>query len=231
MKKPFWKRLLAVFFSLLLLAVLGVFAWCMFDYYPAEPEAAALLGNPFITRGDGMILLLPEEPSEVGLIFYPGAKVEAEAYLPLLNRLREAGVTVALMELPFRLAFFAPNAADQPIAQLPEIAHWYISGHSLGGAFASNYAANHPEAVDGVILLAANLYGGYDAQKALLIYGTQDSLAEKLLGDAVHTAPIQGGNHAQFGNYGLQPGDAEALIPREDQQDQAAQAMLAFLFP
>jgi hypothetical protein len=33
---------------------------------------------------------------------------------------------------------------------------------------------------------------------------------------------IQGGNHAQFGNYGLQPGDGIATISAADQQRQAA---------
>jgi hypothetical protein len=33
---------------------------------------------------------------------------------------------------------------------------------------------------------------------------------------------IQGGNHAQFGNYGLQPGDGIATISTADQQRQAA---------
>ena len=33
---------------------------------------------------------------------------------------------------------------------------------------------------------------------------------------------IQGGNHAQFGNYGLQPGDGTATISAADQQRQAA---------
>lgn len=33
---------------------------------------------------------------------------------------------------------------------------------------------------------------------------------------------IQGGNHAQFGDYGPQPGDGTATIPAEEQQQQAA---------
>ncbi|NTW92812.1 MAG: hypothetical protein HGA40_05150, partial [Methanoregulaceae archaeon] len=33
---------------------------------------------------------------------------------------------------------------------------------------------------------------------------------------------IEGGNHAQFGNYGPQPGDGTATISVADQQMQAA---------
>ena len=40
---------------------------------------------------------------------------------------------------------------------------------------------------------------------------------------------IEGGNHAQFGNYGLQEGDGTATMSREEQQTIAAEAMLAFI--
>jgi hypothetical protein len=41
--------------------------------------------------------------------------------------------------------------------------------------------------------------------------------------------PIEGGNHAQFGYYGPQPGDAPATISREEQQIQAVDATVALL--
>ena len=36
---------------------------------------------------------------------------------------------------------------------------------------------------------------------------------------------IEGGNHAQFGNYGPQAGDGEASIPASEQQQATAQAI------
>jgi hypothetical protein len=41
--------------------------------------------------------------------------------------------------------------------------------------------------------------------------------------------PIQGGDHAQFGWYGPQPGDNPASISREIQQAQIVQATEDFL--
>jgi hypothetical protein len=41
--------------------------------------------------------------------------------------------------------------------------------------------------------------------------------------------PIEGGNHAQFGYYGPQPGDSPATISREEQQAQAVDATVALL--
>ena len=40
---------------------------------------------------------------------------------------------------------------------------------------------------------------------------------------------IDGGNHAQFGDYGPQPGDNEATISRADQQSQVVAAVVQFL--
>jgi hypothetical protein len=40
---------------------------------------------------------------------------------------------------------------------------------------------------------------------------------------------IDGGNHAQFGDYSFQPGDNEATITRLDQQKQVVDATVKFL--
>ena len=40
---------------------------------------------------------------------------------------------------------------------------------------------------------------------------------------------IEGGNHAQFGNYGPQKGDLPATISAEEQQKQTVEAIEAFL--
>jgi hypothetical protein len=72
--------------------------------------------------------------------------------------------------------------------------------------------------------------------KVLSISGTNDGLAnpEKiaasipLLPPDTVFFPIQGGNHAQFGWYGLQSGDSPADISREDQQVQVFEKLLLF---
>jgi hypothetical protein len=40
---------------------------------------------------------------------------------------------------------------------------------------------------------------------------------------------IEGGNHAQFGNYGTQPGDGTATISASNQQMQAADLTVRIL--
>ena len=53
-----------------------------------------------------MIILRPEKSSGSALIFYPGAKVEYTAYLPILEKLRQNGIASVLMKMPFNMAIF-----------------------------------------------------------------------------------------------------------------------------
>ena len=134
----------------------------MSDYYRAEDVALEVLaGGEHLEVRDNLTILSPSYPTDTAIIFYPGAKVEAAAYLPLLNQLRQTGLTCILVEMPFHLAIFDVNAAEDVMAQFPDIRHWYIAGHSMGGAMASQFASEHPDEVDGLILLGAYLYGDY----------------------------------------------------------------------
>ena len=58
---------------------------------------------------------------ENGFIFYPGGKVEAVAYEPLLKALASEGMLCVLVEMPFRLAVFDMNAAEGIPEQFPGI--------------------------------------------------------------------------------------------------------------
>lgn len=165
-----------------------------------------------ITRQDDLTILSPTYPTDTAIIFYPGAKVEAEAYLPLLDQIRQTGVTCILVHMPFRMAIFDADAAEEVIAQFPEIRHWYIAGHSMGGAMASKFAADHPDQVDGLILMGAYIYGDYPDENTLTIYGSLNQSVEDHIDYTENIVEIEGGNHAQFGNYGPQKGDLPATI-------------------
>ena len=154
----------------------------------------------------------------------------------------EQGYLVAITPMPLTLAILSPNRADDVIKNHPGIEHWYIGGHSLGGATAAIYADRNPDAVDGVVFWAAyppdsnSLADQPDLQVAS-IYGTLDGLAtpakieasKALLPPNTTYVPIEGGNHAQFGYYGPQDGDNEATITREEQQTQVISATFAAL--
>lgn len=171
-----------------------------------------------------------------GLVFYPGGKVAAAAYAPLLHQLAEQGVTCVLVRMPFNLAVFAIDAADQAMASQPAITDWTIAGHSLGGAMAAEYAARQPGRLRGLILLAA--YPASDLSQTdlavLTIWGSADGVLNRerltagkaLLPDTASEYEITGGNHAQFGDYGLQKGDGLATIPSIEQQARTAARIL-----
>lgn len=201
------------------------------DYYEAEDIAiTAMTWEQDITSLDGLTIIEPAETSTVGFIFYPGAKVEYIAYLPILEKLAAEGVTCFLVEMPYNLAFFDIDAADDIIAEYTEIETWYVGGHSLGGAMSSVYAEDNQDEISGLILLGSYVYGDYPLENSLTIYGSfnyeekQDSFdyTENLI-------IIEGGNHAQFGNYGEQKGDSEATITADEQQTQAVEAIVEFI--
>ena len=216
---------------LLILAILaGVFFWYVSDYYRAEDVALEVLAQDSgITVRDNLTILSPTSPTDTAIIFYPGAKVEAEAYLPLLDQIRQTGVACVLVHMPFHMAIFDADAAEKVMEQFPEIQHWYMAGHSMGGAMASKFASDHPGQVEGLILLGAYLYGDYPPEKTLTIYGSLNQSVEDHIDYTENIVEIPGGNHAQFGNYGAQKGDLPAEISAQEQQAQTVAAIEAFL--
>lgn len=225
------KWLIAGGMVLLLLAILvGAFFWYVSDYYRAEDVALQVLAQDSgITVQDNLTILSPSSPTDTAIIFYPGAKVEAEAYLPLLDQIRQIGVTCILVDMPFHMAIFDADAADQVMTQFPEFQHWYIAGHSMGGAMASKFASDHPDQVDGLILMGAYIYGNYPDEKTLTIYGSLNQSVEDHIDYTENIVEIEGGNHAQFGNYGPQKGDLPASISAQEQQAQTVAAIEEFL--
>lgn len=231
MKKKMKRRyiILLTIAAILIAGILGFLSWTAF-YYHADDTALSYATNDSTLKNEGNLTILPETDSTTAVIFYPGAKVEAVAYLPILEQIREeAHVTCILVHMPLNLAFFNGNAADQIMEDFPSIKTWYISGHSLGGAMASSYAASHSDKVKGLILMGAYIYGDYPAAKTLTIYGSLNTQVEEKINYTENVIRIEGGNHAQFGNYGRQKGDTDALISAAEQQRIAVEAVAAFL--
>ena len=224
-----WKIAACVLLAAVALAAAGFF-WYVSDYYRADESALEVLAqDSTIQVQDDLTILSPSYPTDTAVIFYPGAKVEAEAYLPLLEQIRQTGVTCILVHMPFRMAIFDANAAEDVMEQFPDIRHWYIAGHSMGGAMASRFAASHPDEVDGLILLGAYIYGDYPPEKTLTVYGSLNQSVEDHIDYTENVVEIEGGNHAQFGNYGPQKGDLPATISAEEQQEQTVAAIEEFL--
>lgn len=119
--------LLGLFFVLGLAASLYVQ-----DYYRASDYVQELVQEygTRLQRDGSYTTINPNRQVEgqVGLIFYPGGKVEAQAYLPLLLALADQGVKTVLVEMPFNLAVLDSDAADRVFAIHSDIQNWYIGG-------------------------------------------------------------------------------------------------------
>ena len=228
------------------IAVLAVLILCigscflyLNDYYRASEEVNEYFekdGNVTVNYIDSG-LYLDGAGSENALIFYPGAKVEYTAYVPLMYELAEDGVDVFIINMPCNIALFDINKADDILSKY-SYEHMYLGGHSLGGATAALYAAKHADStdLDGLILLAAYPTKSLAASdmRVLTIYGSEDKVLNMdnvkagrslMPTDAAETV-IEGGNHAQFGCYGEQEGDGTALISAEEQWKQTATAII-----
>lgn len=222
-------RVLVVLAIVLAFAVGGFLIWAN-DYYTAYPEALAVLDEAgVVDEGEDIALYAEDGSTDRAIVFYPGAKVQAEAYLPILDKIRDRGITCFLVRMPLNMAIFDMDAAASIMDAHPEIRSWYIAGHSMGGGMASAFAAANPGRVEGLILMGAYIYGDYDPSNALTIYGSLNQSVEDALDYTENVVEIDGGNHAQFGNYGPQDGDAPATISAESQQGQAVDAIVAFV--
>lgn len=225
---------IAIVLVLLLIAAFALYY--INDYYRADEIAIGSLNasdNVSVVKTSNG-LLLDGPGNDTALIFYPGAKIEYTAYSPLLMNLSEDGIDCYLVEMPFNLAFLGQNSADE-IIDSGNYSHYFISGHSLGGAMAASYV-NSTNKTDGLILFAS--YSTCDIEKPVLsIYGSEDNVLNRqrydeslsFIDDNLTEVEISGANHAQFAYYGNQSGDGIAKISAKSQQEQSESAIIEFI--
>lgn len=169
----------------------------------------------------------------------------------MLHQLADKGLDVCLVKMPLRFALLDKNQADAVMQQY-NYENWYLGGHSLGGAAAAFYLADATESagdavaggpangpgVRGIFFLASYSTEPLDEHlRALTIYGTEDRVlnmqklkdGRKNLPSDTTTYVIEGGNHAQFGNYGFQKGDGNAAVTPRAQQEETCEAILSFV--
>lgn len=236
-----WKRLLVTVLLVAIFLVFGFVVWAN-DALQPMPEAIAALQSDSqvqVTESNGWYVFTPTAAQPTtGLIFYPGGKVDARAYAPQMRAIATSGYLAVITPMPLNLAIFGVNKAAEVEQAFPNIQHWAVAGHSLGGSMAAQFLSGNTT-TEGLALWAS--YSAVDLSQASIeavtIYGTNDGVAKqqsildsanKLPTDAVFI-PIEGGNHGGFGWYGLQPGDNEATITRDEQTAQTVTATVDML--
>jgi dienelactone hydrolase len=243
-RAPLRVRILAVLvyivLPLVVLAGLAAFIY-VHNYYHASDRAMEALASPppGVTveeqDGDWITFGPADADAAAGVIFYPGGKVQYEAYAPLMEEMAQQGLFCVLVHMPGNLAVLDKDAAADVIEAYPGIDDWYIGGHSLGGVMAASYAGEHPEEFEGLFFLGA--YTTEDLSETdltgLTLTATEDRILDmdkyeenkpNLPADTTEET-ITGGNHSQFGSYGLQKGDGTAAISEEEQERIVAEAV------
>ena len=235
---------LGILIPVIVLAVLFIVcAIYLESYYHADTEsiealfpAARGVSEQTLENGD---MIFSTMHAKVGLVFYPGGKVEQTAYIPLMRELASHGILCVLCKMPFRLAVLDVHAADEARKECPEIEHWYIGGHSLGGTIAASELASHGGTYEGLILLASYANGDLSKEpvRVLSVYGSEDRVLNRReyerhcgnLPQDLSEIEIGGGCHAYFGMYGAQDGDGTPTITNEEQIRITAEEIINWL--
>jgi pimeloyl-ACP methyl ester carboxylesterase len=201
--------------TLAFLFVVCAIVFVVWAWDASQPESKAYteaISNPAVTIDsyDGFITIRPAGITpEVGLLFYPGARIEPSAYVAKLAAIAEAAnIQIAIGKPALNLAFFSINQADNMRTALPGVTCWFVGGHSLGGSMACVYASNHSDTLEGVMLFGT--YCGTDISntslRVLSINGERDGIfPPAIISERRHELPsnarmvlVPGMNHAQI---------------------------------
>ena len=238
--KNIWK--IGLLLILVVVSILGI-QWIIYERQPLPESMAALESDDMVTVTRAPYLAFAPKgiSPTTGFIFYPGGRISYLAYSDFMKSIAAQGYLIVVPQMPFNIAAANPNAADDIIAAHPEIQHWVIGGHSVGGTMAAQYTQQHPDKIAGLVIWASYPADSSDISTfnlpVALIYGSLDPNATEagvmarkhlLPADTVYVR-IEGGDHHQFGSYALTTEECLATISRADQREQIIQATLKIL--
>lgn len=237
------KSIGAILVSILVLAILALM-YLMGTRQAGVTARLALESTEAVTvtSEDWHVFEPTDTTPTTGLIIYPGSFVDVRAYAPAGQVIAESGYLVVLVPMPLNLAALAPERANEVIASFPDIANWVVGGHGQGGSVSARFAAQNADSVEGLLLWASTPRGDDLSDSSVIvmsIYGTEDGHIspeqiesfKSLLPFLTEYIAITGGNHTQFGDYGLdvQSGDNPATISIEAQMKVVGDLSVEFL--
>ncbi|MBC7471746.1 MAG: hypothetical protein H7196_00565 [candidate division SR1 bacterium] len=194
--------------------------WSLIPINPIQKDLDEILDDKsFVVEDKNEYIVLKNKNNtrKVGLIFYPGAKVDSRAYLYKLSSLaRQYNLAIYIAKPALHYAFTDINGAKKIVDDNSDIKSWAIGGHSLGGAMACTYIKNQ-NTIKYLVLVGAYCIDDISKtdKKVLSIKGSEDGLVTDMkidkykinLPSNAQFETIEGMNHAQAGNYGDQIGD------------------------
>jgi pimeloyl-ACP methyl ester carboxylesterase len=192
-----------------------------------------------VTESAGGVVLSPARASDQGLVFFAGARVDPAAYADKLSGVAASGITVVIARPTLNFAILEARPLTTWHALAPGVERWAVGGHSLGGVRACMYAADPANAVSALVLFGS--YCSVDLSGSglpvLTLAGENDRLSTPAeIADAAHLLPadaefvtIPDASHAQFGDYGIQPGDGPQDADDAEVRDAITDAVVALL--
>lgn len=236
MKKRVFSLVLCFALLLAIVPMFSTHAYAADDTQPVTYDVNIIDNNSKSTTD--AIIYEPDCDYTIGFVFYPGGNVDYRDYTPLLKAIAAHGYLVISTEFPLDFAFLNMTAAYRHMRSYPNVEHWFIGGHSLGGSIAASAAAIDKHRFDGVVLLASFSTSNLSMRNipVLSVYGSKDGVLDmnsyKLFKYAIKKdlteLVIEGGNHGQFGDYGKQRGDNDADISAQEQVSITADAVHSF---
>jgi pimeloyl-ACP methyl ester carboxylesterase len=236
------RRLFVWLVAALVVAGAGAVAYAGTGPGADADELRALEEDPdvaVVERDGGYVLRDPDPDGDrTGLVFYPGGRVEAAAYLPALAPLVErTDVRVYVPRMPLRLAVVDPGRAGS-VRTGEDVTATYVGGHSLGGAMACRYAATVDGRVRGVVLLAAYCVddvSGTDLD-VLTVTGERDAVTDEqrlaasrdLVPPDAQFVELAGFNHSSFAAYHGQPGDDPQTVSDAEARRRLADVLVEY---
>lgn len=228
------------------------------SYLPQESLSALQLQNTLVETTSEIILKPKNGLFNKAIIFYPGGLVDPHVYLSWQDKLVSnfSNLAIITVKMPSNLAVLGANKGLDFLSAFPTVETWIVAGHSLGGTMGASLVASNPNRFKGLIFIASYPADNklLNWQGAVLsIHASNDGLStpsdielhkSELPSPVVLSSPIElissvqnkthyfnilGGNHAQFGNYGVQKKDGAATITKEQQQFQLVEAITNWL--
>ncbi|MGM1060830.1 alpha/beta hydrolase [Saccharothrix sp. Mg75] len=192
-----------------------------------------------VVDGTTSVALVPPGTPRAGLVFWPGARVDHRAYLPLLAPLARDGTLVVVVKPLLDVPLLSVDAARDVLDAHPDVPAWAVGGHSLGGVAAARYALSD-DRVRGLLLWASYPVDDLSARTGLAAWsvsGERDGFttpadveaSRSLLPPGTRYEVVPGAVHAHFGDYGDQPGDGTPTTSRAAAQVAIVRASAAAL--
>lgn len=225
--------------AVIVAVVAGFLAYAASPMMAEEDPLARAESTVSVTETAEGVLLEPSQPNGQGLVFFAGARVDPAAYANKLSGVAASGITVVIARPTLNYAILETRPLSTWEGLAPGIGHWAVGGHSLGGVRACMYAADAENEVSALVLFGS--YCSVDLSdsglRVLSLVGENDGLstpdkvaaASDLLPADTETVEIPGASHAQFGDYGIQPGDGPQEADDADVREAITDAVVGLL--